>query len=243
MKSAQTFPAISYLNYYYSEVDSENAALLGWLHDAFKGLPAGGRLLDFGCGPTVYALISASERVGEIHLCDPAPENLAEIERWRGGGGFNWDPFIAHVLRLEGRRDGEHELTARKQAVSEKITRMAPCDAFAVPSEDTFDIVMSNFCAESITTDHATWVSALAGIFCRLRPGGHGIITAIESARSYNVEGVALPATPVTQEDVREAMIRLGFTAESIAISRFRASTPRGYAGLIMATGRTREAL
>ena len=66
----------------------------------------GKRLIDIGCGPTIYGIISASKCFEEIVMSDIADGNRREIEKWLRNeeGCFNWRPIIQFVCELEGRR-------------------------------------------------------------------------------------------------------------------------------------------
>jgi hypothetical protein len=76
------FDPSAYLQEYYSDIGFENFALLRFLAETFPSIPKGGRMLEFGGGPTIYPLISAVTRVDEIHFADFLQVNLDEVGRW-----------------------------------------------------------------------------------------------------------------------------------------------------------------
>lgn len=66
----------------------------------------GDTLLDVGCGPTIYQLLSACERFQEIVAMDYTPQNRRELESWLRNepGAFDWRPVVQYVCELEGDR-------------------------------------------------------------------------------------------------------------------------------------------
>lgn len=66
----------------------------------------GDTLLDVGCGPTIYQLLSACERFQEIVAMDYTPQNRQELESWLRNepGAFDWRPVVQYVCELEGDR-------------------------------------------------------------------------------------------------------------------------------------------
>src|SRR5579875_3915634 len=77
-----SFHPRGYLNEYYAVVDQENDMLLNFYAALYKTTLPHSVMLDFGGGPTIYALISAARSVGEIYVCDYLEANLHEINRW-----------------------------------------------------------------------------------------------------------------------------------------------------------------
>ena len=79
----------------------------GWSspYSALEGL-RGDTLIDVGCGPTIYQLLSACERFREIIALDYTDQNRRELEKWlkNEAGAFDWSPVVKYVCELEGDR-------------------------------------------------------------------------------------------------------------------------------------------
>lgn len=243
------FDPSEYLREYYSDLGSENLALLRFLDEVFRTLPAGGTLLDFGGGPTIYPLTSAARSTREIHFSDYLDANLTEVRRWLSShpGAFDWKPFVAETLRLElGRLPAPAEIANRERRIRECVTRVMHCDASRTPpitdGYSSYDAVLTNFCAESATADRWQWQSFIMNIAALVAPGGHLILSSLAGATSYSVGPVAFPAVSLTEDDVVEILEESGFLRKSIELQGVPADRPtREYSGLIFAVARKRS--
>ena len=65
---------------------------------------SGGRLLDFGSGPAIYHVISASRCYSSITCSDYTPDAYAHIQKWRSrdADAFDWTYMFKHIAALEG---------------------------------------------------------------------------------------------------------------------------------------------
>ncbi len=237
------FDPAAYLNEYYGDVGAENRALLRFLFDSYRDLPAGGRMLDFGGGPTIYPLISAVAKVDEIHFCDFLASNLKEVERWlaRDAAAFDWTAFVREVLELEtGPPCSDAAVARREDEIRSKVTQLLRCDASRLHSidgpESAYDVLVTNFCAESATSDRSEWRSFFANIVSLLKPGGTLIMSALSGATSYSVGSRWFPAVDISEEDLFEVLDEEGFKRKTIEIRSVQADRPtRDYSGLIFA--------
>ncbi len=240
------FDPRAYLTEYYADVGQENLALLRFMAEAYRSLPPGGRLLDFGGGPTVYPLISAVGCVAEVHFSDYLPANLAEVRLWLAGDrrAFDWSEFVRTALEIEtGRPCSRAEVRQREQRVRALVTRVLRCDASRNPPLDPalgpYDVVVSNFCAESATQDRAQWRAFAFNIVSQLRDGGVLILSALMGASSYAVGPRWFPAVDIGEEDMLELLEEAGFAAKSIELRTVPADRPsRDYEGLMLVVAR-----
>jgi hypothetical protein len=239
---AQFDPA-AYLDEYYGDIGSENLALLRFLAETYRGLPKGGRLLDFGGGPTIYPLISAVNRVDEIHFSDFLDTNLEEVRRWISADptAFDWDAFIRKAIELEtGAPCCDAEVERRAGEIRERVTRLMRCDASRTPpidcSSGLYDIVLTNFCAESATSDRQQWLAYATNIVSMVKPGGFLVMTALKGATRYSVGSQSFPAVDITEQDLVKLFEENEFSGKSIEIRTIAADRPtRDYEGLMLA--------
>ncbi len=237
------FDPTAYLDEYYGDIGSENLELLRFLADAYRDVPVGGRMLDFGGGPTIYPLISAVGRIREIHFSDYLEANLGEVRKWIANDprAFDWDEFIAQALEIEsGRPATPQDVSERATEIRECVTLLTRCDASRQPpiegAHEPYDILLTNFCAESATSDHWQWQSFMVNILSQLKPGGRLIMSALKGATRYSVGARSFPAVSIREDDLVEVLEETGFSAKSIEIRSVPADRPtRDYEGLMLA--------
>ena len=236
------FDPREYLDEYYTDLGAENVALLRFFVEACRDLPRSGVLLDFGGGPTIYPLIAAAAAVREIHISDYLDANLEEVRKWlrRDVDAFNWRPFVEKTIELE--TDAPCTLAQRARREGElrgRITRLMHCDASRSPAisdcNGCYDVVVSNFCAESATSDPVIWRAYMHNIASLVRPGGTLIVSALKGARCYSVGSKAFPAVDISEDDLIEVLLESGFREKRVAVQTAAADRPtRLYGGLIM---------
>ena len=237
------FDPSAYLSEYYADVGGENRALLEFLVEAYRDLPPGGIMLDFGGGPTIYPLISAVDAVKEIHFSDFLDANLEEVRRWLDGDpqAFDWREFVRQALELERRPDrSESAVAQREEAIRSKVTQLLRCDASRKPpiegALERYDAIVTNFCAESATSDRWQWCEFVLNSTALLRPGGTLIISALKGAQSYSVGSKYFPAVDITEADLLDLLEDSGFPRKTIELRVVPADrSTRDYEGLLLA--------
>jgi hypothetical protein len=243
-KDWQEFDPKAYLREYYSDLETENSALVQFFVDVYKTIPNASSLLDFGGGPTIYSLIGAVNKVKEIHICDYLEANLSEILQWLRGdkNAFDWQPFVSATLTLEKDRPcTPSDIAEREEQLRKRITRLSRCNARLNPplpgSVHKYDVVLSTFCAESATDNRQHWRTFMFNIASLVRPGGKFITSALKGAHSYSVGRKIFPAVNLDEADFAWGLITAGCKPESIYIRSIPADRPsRYYQGLMLAT-------
>lgn len=239
--SFEAFDAKGYLSEYYSVIDYENEELLKFYVDAYKDLGESEAVLEFGGGPTIYALIAAAAKVKRIDFCDCIEGNLKEVQLWKNehADAFNWDLFIKRILELEGAKNvSKNDINNRANLLRQKLTKFLYCDAFKAQPlgylpDKLYDVVQTNFVAESITTSKEDWESILKNISTLVAPSGILLLSAIKNSSFYHLSKKRFPAVSIYEQDLITILKRLGFTNH--AIIRTVPSNPpyRGYDGFI----------
>jgi hypothetical protein len=237
------FDPAAYLDEYYGDIGSENLELLRFLAETYQGLPKGGVLLDFGGGPTIYPLISAVGRVDEIHFSDYLEANLEEVRRWLDAEptAFDWTPFIRMALELETSGScTESDVERRAAEIRERVTRLMRCDASRTPPIESpdrlYDVVLTNFCAESATSDRELWQAYVTNIASLLKPGGSLVMSALKGATRYSVGSRSFPAVDISEDDLIELLEETGFPRKRTEVRIVAADRPsRDYEGLMLA--------
>ena len=197
----EDFSPIDYLQEYYSTLEKENIFLLNFFHNTYYRFPTGGTLIEVGGGPTLYQLISASEKVSSITFTEFHRANRQACELWlkKDKGAFNWDPFLEYVKDLEG----VNTIEILEERMREKINRILPCNLFSknpIDSNEKFDIVSMNFCAESITNTEEDFKKTMDNCLSLLKEGGRVVMTFLAGANYYRVGKRHFPAYPLTKD-------------------------------------------
>ncbi len=235
------FDPKGYLQEYYTTIDFENEQLLRFFSNCYQDTPPQSTLLEFGCGPTLYSLITAATKVASISLCDRLEANLREISLWKNGdaSAFDWEPFIQRALEIEGLSHVTPQAIAQRTALlRRKLTRFGFCDAFSKPPvlelPDCYDIVQVNFVPESITSSLFQWEMAMHNIFSLLKEGGTFILTALKHATYYQLQQQKFPTVSIDETMLLRIFTQFGFKELNIVMQTIPANPPyRGYTGMI----------
>ncbi len=61
-------------------------------------------MLDFGCGPTIQGVLSASKWYKEIYLSEYTAANREELKKWieRVPQAFDWGQYFTRIAQFEG---------------------------------------------------------------------------------------------------------------------------------------------
>jgi hypothetical protein len=243
-KDWREFDPVAYLNEYYGDLGPENLAILRFYVDVFHEMEPKSTMLDFGSGPTIYSLISAVTKIKEIQIVEYLEANRLEIRKWltRDNTAFNWLPFIKKTIECEQKGwCSAFDITRREALIRNHVTAISRCDVRQTPpfvgGRQTYDVVASNFCAESITESHSEWKFFLQNVTSLVKPGGTLIMTTLKGAASYSVGSHRFPAVCIDETDLTDAFIEAGLSPASITIRNVPADRPsRYYKGLMLAT-------
>ncbi|NXI49427.1 NNMT methyltransferase, partial [Chloroceryle aenea] len=175
----------------------------------------GNTLIDVGCGPTIYQLLSACERFQEIIALDYTDRNRQELEKWlrNEAGAFNWRPVVQYVCELEGDREkwGEKEEKLRKkvrQVLKCDVTKANPVAPVVLPPADC---LLSTLCLEAACKDLATFRSALRNIGALVKPGGHLVMVTVLRETYYSFNKQVFSCLYLERKEVEEAVEGAGF--------------------------------
>ena len=243
LESYKTFEPKNYLQEYYSNIDLENRSLLSFFAEAYKEITPNSVMLEFSGGPSIYSLITAASKVKEIHFSDFLKCNIEEVEQWKRFRHRNylWTNFFREALTAEGKREvSVDDILDREDLLSQKLTNFLRCDAFnqqplGEKYHQYYDVVAANFVAESITSSLKTWEKIVENICSTLKPNGTLIMTAIQGASFYCVDGQRYPAVTVTPENVLRTLNYQGFDTRNLLIQQIPAeitnTTDKNYKG------------
>ncbi|GIJ54253.1 hypothetical protein Vau01_017690 [Virgisporangium aurantiacum] len=228
-----------YLAGYYRAVEPDEVATIAFLVEAVRGAEPDQPVLFFGVGPTLHHVFAVAEVASEIHLGDFLPANLAEIRRWidRDPGAHDWRPFVRYTLQCEGvDHPTDEEIAAREDLTRTKITELIRVDArHRRPVDRRYPTVISPYCADSATSDRATWELYMRHITDLVEPGGLFVTAALRRCRGYTVAGKTFPGADVDEHDLR-AVIESAFELVdgSIRVRSTAQDASHGYSAIVL---------
>jgi hypothetical protein len=233
-----------YLADYYSAVEPDERETIAYFVDAMREVPPGEPVLFFGVGPTLHHVFLAAGKASEIHLADYLPENLAEIQRWldREPDAHDWSAFVRYTLECEGlAAPTDCEIRRREDITRGKIARLLEVDAGdSPPLPDRYATVVSAYCADSATSDRATWAAYMRNIAGLVGPAGTFVTAALRRADHYLVGGKSFPSANVDEHDIADVLA--GDFDATVEVRELREQRPHGYAGVVLARARREDA-
>ena len=173
------------------------------IHDFYQKFhnqwnPSTARLLEYGGGPVIYPLISASPFVSEITFSDYADANIKQVVMWKDKqpSAHNWTPYFEYVIRrLEGNVD-ESLVVKRAEDLRGKLKYFFQGDVLKseilnVPSNfslQQFDLISCHFCFEVVAKSIDEYRSLVAKLVQHLKPCGF-LCTLVSLQGSYYTNG------------------------------------------------------
>ncbi|KAM6043167.1 nicotinamide N-methyltransferase [Chlamydotis macqueenii] len=227
-----------YLREYYNMCDSQgqaNTFLMENLKILWKMFSLdevkGDVLIDVGCGPTIYQILSACERFQRIFSLDYTDENRRELEKWlkNEAGAFDWSPVVKYVCELEGDREKWAE---KQEKVRKKVKQVLKCDVtkanLATPvSLPPADCVVTTLCLEGACKDLPTFRSALQNVGGLLKPGGHLVMMTVLRETYYGFGEEVFSCLRLEEKDVEEAVEGAGFEVKFSKVQPYLAEDVR----------------
>lgn len=214
----------SYLEEYYATVIPENDKLMAFFADVSAKLPKVKRLLEYGGGPTIYQLLSLAGNVSEIDFTDYLESNLAQVKSWVKAkkSAHNWLPFVRVALYYEyGSMPTTNAVSARERKVRSLLKSFGRVDAFNPKNDHTaypkYDVVSTNFVAESISSNKTEWRRSLGSIVNYVDDNGWLVMTAIRNASYWRSGDESFASYAIQKKDLEQELKKMGF---KIVISR-----------------------
>lgn len=208
--SFEDFKPRAYLEEYFSEIDNEIVSLYEFFRDAYNKIGPHDKMLEFGGGPTIYQLVTASLYAREIHFSDYVDANVDEVKQWQIGqeGHFDWTPFVKLALQTEGIDSPTAEqIQERQDLIRSKITKYAHADAYQpnplsdLPNQD-YDVVSVNFVPEGITQSIESWSTVIDNILSLAKKHGYLLLSSVTGADYWKSGERNYMAVSMSHEDI-----------------------------------------
>ena len=199
------------------------------IHDFYQGFGKNwnsdtARLLEYGGGPVIYPLISASPFVNEIVFVDYLKSNIDLVALWKNEspGQHNWEPYFRYVIsELEG-NDIEDTVIMRQKDLRKKLADFVIGNLYSeqilasmslqCSEGEKFDIISSHFCLEAVATSISEYQLFLQKLSKLLKPGGY-ILSMVSLEESYWIQQKNTRSFHLflTEKNVKEAYEMAGF--------------------------------
>ena len=180
------------------------------------------KLLEFGGGPTIHTLVSASPNVAEITFADYADSCLKEIELWRNGHptSHDWSACFKYVVGTLERNEDDDAPYQREEELRGKIREVIPCDILSDKvlgqgtTERAYDILSTSLCAEAACGSVTEYAAAIKKLVALMKPGGVLLCVVALGGTWYSVQPGAKRhvALKLTSEDVHRVWQEAGIT-------------------------------
>jgi hypothetical protein len=188
-------------------------------------------------------MITAARYATDIHFCDYVEANRAVVENWMAGHDeeFDWNPFIARCLEYEGiAAPTIADIANRADHLRAVVTKIVPCDLYQNPPVETnqlYDVVSAHYCLDAVTDDKDEWHRHIQKMKALLKPGGTCIMSSLKQAQFSDFGGTRFPNVHLLEEDVQEALLKVGFVPTSIKVVSAPADhDQREYTGVIFSS-------
>ena len=185
----EMFDPWAYLEYQYGEVDAFHHHSLQQIHEVFKsyGSPSTClKVLEFGAGPVIAYVISASLYASEIVLSEYLETNRKVLQMWldRDPNAPNWSPFFEYVVQeLEGK--SKEEAAKREEELRQVVKAVIPCDIHKDPPVEPaycgpYDVIVTSFCLENACNSLEEVSGAVSKLAKLLKPEGKLVIITMD---------------------------------------------------------------
>jgi hypothetical protein len=206
--------------------------------------------VEYGCGPTLGRAIAASSYVGSLDMADRLERNLDKVRQWASvdQDADDWSAFTRYVLQCEGvARPNAGDMHAKERLTRTRMTDVVLTDAkqrdpLGRDRVGYYDLLITGFCVDCISTSKAVWRTCLVNVFTVLQGGGSFVVGALRRCRGYRVGDRWFPACDIDRADLEAALLRCGSDPAFLHIEErdLPAYHDQGYDGILMASGRKR---
>ena len=129
------------------------------------------------------------------------------------------NPLFTKYMQLLCSESDWKELEERVRSTTKEIV---PCDVMKEPVVDhpnrPFDAILTTLCIEETCSDFEGYKANIQQLVGVLKPGGYLFIGTMLGMTFYRVQGQVIPATHLTEEQVKEALTNAGLAIEKASL-------------------------
>ncbi|XP_023238960.1 indolethylamine N-methyltransferase-like [Centruroides sculpturatus] len=190
------------------------------LHQIFhSGNLPGKRLLDFGCGPFIYRMASASLRYNDIVLADYSETNRKEIQKWlnEDPNTFDLTPFLARTAILEGFEEIKEGVKRIERRIRQSVKTVIGCDGLSdqiLPKGiGKFDVITCFYCITNFAFSDEEHKKFLRKLSAYLNDDGVVIVITVFGVDKYQLHQW-IDHYPCKKESIRQIIKDGGFRVQ-----------------------------
>lgn len=241
--------AQDYFKTYYSEVVlPDEQVVLSYQIEILKRIEHKfGRVLEYGCGPTLHRAIAAARYAFRIDMADWLPDNLAQVRQWVNANPSNtdWNRFTQYILGCEGESPEGRRIERREEQTRKVIRNLHVSDArwshpLGPDRHGFYDCLISGFCLDAVSSDQRVWRRCMSNVLSTLHAGGLLILHSLYRCKAYRVGEQLFPGADISEDDLVESLVTNGFRRSSIDVHVVPCpqNVQYGYGGILMAAAR-----
>lgn len=242
----EQFPALPYLEKYYSYVGDENAGWLEGIVSASERLSApNGDALEIGGGPVIapyIAMHAAGVEIDSVTFTDYATQNLDAARSWveNSADCFDYSAITNWIVTLTGWQQGAAELEAEVRGLRWSFDRWDVADGCPEVWKGKFGVISSHFFAESATSEFEELKRFFEVMSQAAADGAMATFSFMRKSMGYNVDGIDFPAVSIDEKNVQDVLVDAGLVLDNVEISHLDKENPPtrpGYSGMFFVSG------
>lgn len=237
-------PRIYLQEYYTVDPEAEDMFVVNFMIQTLRKLPPDLFILEFGGGPTLFAVAALAPYAREIHFCDYIPASLTEVQKWLDDepDAFNWEAYIKLALELDDQPTTPTAINHRAADMRRKVTRLSKCDGLAKSplgqNHNQYDLVVAQSCTEVAASTVAEWQQIIRNITTLVKPGGWLLISLITGTTAYRIGHSHFSCVSLTKEDVQQGYREAGYDPATFQLEELIIPSRHEYGGVISAVAR-----
>lgn len=202
------------------------------------------KILDFGCGPTIFGAAIAAPFTNEIHVSDYLESNLKEIRSWMKAdkNAFDWNPYIGEILKIEGSTPTSQKINSRSRKIKKILKKIVKGDASKnkplTINSSKYPVVLTIFCPDSATASKKEWQDFMKNICSLVDKNGLVLIASLRNCSHYKSGNLFYPCANVNEVDMKKVLKECGFNPKKTSIEVFRIPEckPEGFTSIMCAS-------
>lgn len=211
MLNFNEFAAVDYLDEYYSLIGPENNMLLQFWHESYAQIGLHDNLLEFGGGPSICSLLSASNYATNIIFAEYNLSCRQAVQAWiqESPEAFDWSAFSSVVAKLE---KADRNPSAR---LRDKIRAVVPCDyRQSAPLSPNwfplFDVLSVGAVIETTCQSNTEFSQGITNVVSLLKPQGYFVGYFSNQCSRWTNGKRIYRCFPVSQDAVKQQLLLNG---------------------------------
>ena len=233
----EAFPCDAYVDHNYKQVSLPDRGVCEQLAAFHRGLPAGGNMIEIGCGPNLFPILAAAPHRAQIYVTD-LPSVTVNYQKSHSAGtlGEPWDMW----LQLLAENDPSYAMSSEEMSATLRDKcAYANVSVFDLP-ESVYDSSSMHFVAESLSDHYDEFHEAAVRAVRCLRPGGSFAVSFMLGSAGYTYDTMELPAVAVSAYDILSILETEADDLQCMILEGHAYTVREGHTGMLHVSGRRR---